>query len=234
MKNFILIISVFFLFSFTSKEKPPVTYHKDLLTGKYYTDKEFEDFCKELKLRYAHPTKKTRINTHGYGMRKTEDSIIYEFRHDIKVGHNHILKSSNEKIYKYIGKEFPVNNFTSIDNKSIALGNKPAVINFWFVKCTGCIEEMPDLNRLQEKYKDKVDFISVTFENEKDVRVFLEKHSFNFDHVVDQQKLIDELEMSIYPRTLYLNKEGRVISIESTMGEDIDIYEDLIEELFEL
>ncbi|WP_339625591.1 TlpA disulfide reductase family protein [uncultured Winogradskyella sp.] len=68
--------------------------------------------------------------------------------------------------------------FTSIDGEKISLaGNqsKPTLINLWFIQCPGCIAEMPALNRLKEKYEDKVNFISLTFEQEDDVRKFLKK-----------------------------------------------------------
>jgi len=51
--------------------------------------------------------------------------------------------------------------FTTVDleGKQVTLssyqGQKVVLLNFWGLRCGACIEEMPHLNALHEKYKDK-------------------------------------------------------------------------------
>ena len=58
---------------------------------------------------------------------------------------------------KLIGKtlEFQTLNFLNSKEKNKLDKDKPTFVNFWFMSCSPCIEEMPALNELKEKYKDR-------------------------------------------------------------------------------
>ena len=61
------------------------------------------------------------------------------------------------------------------------LKGKVVVINFWFVACKPCVEEIPELNELVEKYEEKdVVFLSFALDNEKRLNSFLEKTPFKY------------------------------------------------------
>lgn len=66
---------------------------------------------------------------------------------------------------------------TKIDDKAFAElikpGEKPLLINFWATWCVPCVEEFPDLVKIDKEYKGKIDFITVTldFEEELDAAV---------------------------------------------------------------
>lgn len=55
-----------------------------------------------------------------------------------------------------------------------SLKGKPVVIEFWATWCSWCIEEIPHLNKLAEKFRD-VQFISITDEQISIVEPFLAK-----------------------------------------------------------
>jgi thiol-disulfide isomerase/thioredoxin len=119
----------------------------------------------------------------------------------------------------YFEKTFKKNvNFTSLksikSNKNID-HSKPYFINCWFINCSPCVAEIPDLNKLQEEYKDKVNFVAITFDDEKLVKKFLEKRTFNFIHLSNQKALLHKMEISSYPTSLILDKEGNFISFSS-------------------
>ena len=39
--------------------------------------------------------------------------------------------------------------------------NKPVFINFWATWCGPCVGELPDLQKVYDEYKDKVDFVFI-------------------------------------------------------------------------
>src|SRR5690606_4278504 len=91
---------------------------------------------------------------------------------------------------------------------------KPTVINFWFTNCPPCIEEVPDLYKLKKEFGDSVNFIAITFENQKTVEKFLKKHpKFNYNHITDGKKPINELKIKSYPMTFLLNKDGEIVNV---------------------
>ena len=60
---------------------------------------------------------------------------------------------------------------TKIDEKAFAElikpGEKPLLINFWATWCVPCVEEFPDLVKIDKEYKGKIDFITVSLDFEK-------------------------------------------------------------------
>ena len=112
---------------------------------------------------------------------------------------------------KFIGTKFPIEKYVDNDSKNFNsnyLEGKPTFINFWFTRCPPCIEELPTLNKLKEKYGDRVNFVSITYENQKAIDEFLKKYEFNFKHIPNSEKQIDELSISGYPTSIILDKNG--------------------------
>ena len=46
---------------------------------------------------------------------------------------------------------------------------KPLLVNFWATWCVPCREEFPDLVKIDTDYKGKIDFITVTLDEPKDI-----------------------------------------------------------------
>jgi len=62
------------------------------------------------------------------------------------------------------------------------LHGKVVVLTFWSTRCAICHSEIPNLNRVADRYRDKdVVFLAVTMENEAKVNPYLQKNPFNFN-----------------------------------------------------
>lgn len=104
------------------------------------------------------------------------------------------LKDSNGKRY-------------TLDN----LKDKVIVLNFWFVKCKPCVAEIPDLNNIKEKYKDKeVIFFAVTFDSNEILSEFIQKKPFDFILVPNGFKTIQQFKIQAYPTTIIIDKKQRI------------------------
>jgi thiol-disulfide isomerase/thioredoxin len=53
--------------------------------------------------------------------------------------------------------------------KLIQPGSKPLMINFWATWCDPCREEFPDLVRLNQQYKGKIDFVTISLDDLADI-----------------------------------------------------------------
>jgi thiol-disulfide isomerase/thioredoxin len=216
-------------------EKPTPNYFRNLYTQEIFSKEQMQVFVDSLLAKY-HDTTKGSLYIHFWNDKiiQTNDSIIQPFKYDFRVGIDYKVRA---KEYKKIGMNIPSKKLRTIYGDSIQIGgkqDKPTVIDLWFIGCWGCRAEIPALNRLQKKYSDKVNFIALTFDNEKDVRMFLKRQPFNFIHAASKDYKYEEtslrpyiktIESYPYPETIFVDKDGKIRFVEGMIpkNEDIDI-----------
>lgn len=83
------------------------------------------------------------------------------------------------------GAAAPDFNGQSLDGKTYNLSElhgKVVVLTFWSTRCAICHSELPKLNEVAKRYKDKdVVFLALTMENPAKVEPYLRKNPFNFN-----------------------------------------------------
>jgi thiol-disulfide isomerase/thioredoxin len=242
-----ILISITFLLSCKHQNKPttdnntinyqPVDtlYYKNIYTNKIIRDADMRSFVDSLNSEYSDSILGT--SNIIFLINKTiekKDSVIRFFTYDVRVGLEYLVRSRE---YPKIGMTIPATKFKTINGDSVQIGgvqDKPTVINLWFLKCGGCIAEIPALNRLYEKYAYKVNFIALTFDNEKDVRSFLNKMPYNYTHIASEdgkdkenniKPFIESIESYPYPENIFVDKLGTIKYIEGGLGnmENLDI-----------
>lgn len=88
--------------------------------------------------------------------------------------------------------------------------NKIIVINWWATSCLPCIEEIPGLSQLVEKYpKDKVEFVAIAWDKKNHAK-FISKHKFSYLQGFGDKKLT-KLFGEAFPRNIILNKKGIIL-----------------------
>lgn len=136
--------------------------------------------------------------------------------------------------YSMQGKEIPAFNFTTVDGQSYTNANtKGKIILFkcWFIRCVPCVQEMPALNNLVEKYKDRKDilFISLAIDDKKALKQFLNKTRFDYETVPDQGTYMsNKLNVSAYPTHFLIDKTGKLVRV---LENDIEVAEALEKEI---
>lgn len=114
-----------------------------------------------------------------------------------------------------IPKNLPLRN---LKNKEVQLSDfnpkkeKITVINFWFIACKPCNMEMPELNKLVEKYKGKdVEFLAIALDEPSQLKSFLKKTDFDYQVLSISDKDVAPLNITGYPTHLILNREGQIV-----------------------
>jgi len=224
MKNTLLLLILIVLIS-CNKERPEPNFYKNLYTGQILNKIEYQDFRNSIHLKYSDSIEKTYIGFNYYKIEKSSDSIIQNFKYEIRKEDKYLVR---DKKYEKIGMKLSSQEFTSIDGEKIIVGanqEKPTLINLWFINCPGCISEMPALNKLKEKYAQKVNFISLTFEEVNDVQKFLNKRDFKFTHIANVESFIKKIGSYPYPENIFIDKNGYITHIEDGLPhhEDMDL-----------
>ncbi len=145
---------------------------------------------------------------------KRNDSTINIIKFHFDIEYKSLKK---EAVFAFENKHFPgfkLNNLKDDLISSEILKNKISFINIWYVNCAPCIKEMPLLNKLKNKYENDVNFIAITYDSKEKVNKLLEKHDFNFTHLIDAKDFLEnKLGITSYPKNIIINKNGIVYYI---------------------
>ena len=155
-----------------------------------------------------------------------------------------VVKSTSQDSNK---KEFVSENFTLIttDEKLITLksteqgldfeefkGKKAILVDVFATWCPPCIEEIPILKELREKYKNDFEIVSVLFEKDKpkqEILDFITKYQIEYPITVGEEnfKLAKQLgDVKKIPEMFLFTKDGRFVKrfVGKTSKEDLEQY----------
>jgi peroxiredoxin len=87
-------------------------------------------------------------------------------------------------------------------------------LNFWATWCPPCVIEMPSMQKLHRRFKDK-NFVMVAInsqETDAQVKSFLNKYKLSFTALLDSSGEVGTwFDVNAFPTTFVLDKEGRII-----------------------
>ena len=91
---------------------------------------------------------------------------------------------------------------------------KVVFLNFWATWCAACVVEMPSMEKLHRRLKDK-DFVMVAInlqESDAQVKAFFEKMKLSFTALLDSNgEVATGFAVNALPTTFVLDKEGRIV-----------------------
>ncbi len=114
-----------------------------------------------------------------------------------------------------VGQKAPtLSGIKLIDKQLPKIDNKFVFIDFWATWCSPCRKSLPHVDKLAEKYKEKVIFFAISDEKETDVRGFLQKNKFNsLIFGLDIQKnLFSKLEIESVPQYILISPENTILA----------------------
>jgi len=95
-----------------------------------------------------------------------------------------------------------VNGKTSTTTKLSDFKGKLLILDFWATWCSPCIAMIPKMDSLQKAFGDKIQFVSVTYQTEKEVLPFLAKFEKQQDKHYDLPVVTNSKEMhKLFPHT---------------------------------
>ena len=153
---------------------------------------------------------------------------LYKLQQDDSKEIERTIKQIAAKEYGFFEKEgtsFPEYNFTDIEgklfNKETTKG-KYLILKCWFIRCYACVEEMPELNKIVEKYKSRNDlsFVSLALDSKKQLQKFRTKREFKYAIVPNQEKfIINKLNIQEFPAHIIVDKNGKIVKIVNSQKE---------------
>ena len=93
------------------------------------------------------------------------------------------------------------------------LRGRVVVLNFWFIGCVGCMDEIPKLSAMADKFKgnDDVVFLAIANNTPQELRGFLRGNKFNYRHIGQGLSLVKLFEFSGYPKNIVVGRDGKIV-----------------------
>lgn len=107
--------------------------------------------------------------------------------------------------------------FTDSKGNKLSLGDlkgKVVFINFWATWCPPCIAEMPSINNLYKRYKDKskIMFIMVDVDaNFQKSKSFMDKNNYDLPLYIPASQIPSNFLSGAIPTTVILDKSGKMV-----------------------
>jgi thiol-disulfide isomerase/thioredoxin len=131
-----------------------------------------------------------------------------------KIDHPILVEQNPEEVFEKgeYALDFLVTDLNGNSIKLSELRGKIVVLNFWFIKCSPCVMEMPDLNELSAMYDPKnVVFLAITFDNKDLVEQFLTTTQFDYTIAANAMDAINIYGVRSFPTNMVINKEGQIV-----------------------
>ncbi len=114
-----------------------------------------------------------------------------------------------------VGQKPPTFSAIGLDGTPYSLEDlegRVVVMKFWFAACKPCVDEMPQLNKVVEYYKDNPDvvFLAPSLDKAERLHSFLAKRSFNYQIIPDSRPIATSFNVLGYPTHLIINRLGVV------------------------
>jgi len=92
------------------------------------------------------------------------------------------------------------------------LQGKVVVLNFWFINCAPCRQEMPELAKIASTYANNpnVVFIAIATDRKDALNAFLKNNPFPYHIVSGGLKFQDKYGITGYPTNVIIGKDGKV------------------------
>ena len=123
------------------------------------------------------------------------------------------------KNFKMEGTAFPQFSFKDLNGNLVtneSMKGKIIVIKCWYIHCTPCIREFPQVNKLVEDYKDRKDivFMSLAEDSPEQLKTFLVRKPLSYSVIPDMKEYMNTaLQLNSFPTHFIINKEGMISKV---------------------
>jgi thiol-disulfide isomerase/thioredoxin len=171
--------------------------------------------------------------------KKTKDNIYYKLESSAGTEESvpvtiSQLTVSAKNILKLYQKPLPNFNVTTLDGENYTadkLKGNIVALKCWFINCSPCVKEMPELNELvlQHKNNANIKFISLALDEKEELNDFLKTTSFLYKTVGGAENYITQtLNVQAFPTHILINKEGNVVLVTNAIEEFKEAFNELV------
>lgn len=153
---------------------------------------------------------------------ENSEKVMYQL---FNISDESILNTSKQEArlelqyYEKEGEKFPDFAYNDLNGGVITSKNtigKVVVVKVWFINCTACVKEFPELNALTEKYpnRDKIVFVSLAYDEKDKLKAFFRKKALNYQNAhVPRDYISEELKVQMFPTHFVIDENAKILKI---------------------
>lgn len=137
-----------------------------------------------------------------------------EISKEVEGATNDASNTANDNKEKVMAPDFELKDMEGNTVKLSDFLGKKVMINFWATWCKYCVQEMPDLMKLQEAHKDDLAILYVNVGESKDkVQKFIDEQKLSGTILLDDKMTVASMYgVDAYPTTFAINEKGEMIT----------------------
>ncbi len=128
-----------------------------------------------------------------------------------------------------VGRPFELSFADAIGGKAVSMGHfrgKVVVVDFWATWCGPCVDEMPRMKAIHDRYKEKgVEFIGISLDREgalPKLKQFVADHQIPWPQDYEgkgfQGDLARRWDISSIPTVFVVDRDGKLASVKGVLG----------------
>lgn len=124
-----------------------------------------------------------------------------------------LIKDKESKPNELLNKALPKISLKNLLNESETIEiktNQLTLIDFWEVWCGWCIESLPKVEKIKNKYSNDLRVVGIVTQDKKNAVKILEKKEATFLNLIGNSELINKFNVNSWPRYFLVDKDGIV------------------------
>ncbi|MEA4922942.1 MAG: TlpA disulfide reductase family protein [Eubacteriaceae bacterium] len=111
------------------------------------------------------------------------------------------------------------------------------MVNIWATYCSPCLEEMPALQELSDKYKGKMQIVGIVSDiskaNDKTASKIIKEKKIKYTNLVPSSDMYYLSQVQYVPTTVFLDKDGNQIGESYSGSKDRSSWDSLIKKMLD-
>ena len=214
MKKLYIILFLFYGFSATAQQAKQIC----------YTFNETSVVKDSTGFQYPYAIWQKLLQSGNYGLRAVRandvdfEFLIYTLSDTEWIKRMDSLPKPRETTVFKTGNQFPNFKVTDIEGNKFnlkELAGKVIVLNFWFINCAPCRQEIPDLNKMVLKYKNNpnVVFLAVGLDSKWEIKDFIKKSPFTYHLTENGGYLAKFYKVNSFPTHVVIDQTAMIMAV---------------------
>lgn len=113
------------------------------------------------------------------------------------------------------GNAAPEFDYMSLSGNKTALKQfrgKVVVLDFWEAWCGHCRIALPKVNKLQQKWKNKLRVIGIVTESKKTVQKLADYNKLVYPNIIADKSILEKYKVNAFPTYFLIDRDGKIVT----------------------